>query len=198
MTLDGTPLSETSPDASIRAGIAFAPADRKRLSGIASWTLAENVTLPRLSSRGPLSWMGVRHERHETTQWLERLNVVPAASDAMFSSLSGGNQQKTVLARWLGCGAGVYLLEEPTAGVDIGAKGAIYQSLAGVAKTGAGVLITSTDVEEVCSICDRVLVMRDGRIAAVLRGEDRTEERVLGQSMRTSPTPPGEGDHVRD
>ncbi len=188
VTLDGVRLGEASPSASIRAGLAFAPADRQRLSGIASWTLAENVTLPRLSSRGPLRWMGVRRERSETTRWLERLNVVPAASDAMFSSLSGGNQQKTVLARWLRCGASVYLLEEPTAGVDIGAKGAIYESLAGVAETGAGVLITSTDVEEVCSICDRVMVMREGRVAAVLQGDERTEERVLAESMRTSPT----------
>jgi ribose transport system ATP-binding protein len=187
VTLDGVRLGEASPPASIRAGLAFAPADRKR-SGIASWTLAENVTLPRLSSRGPLRWMGVRRERSETTRWLERLNVVPAASDAMFSSLSGGNQQKTVLARWLRCGASVYLLEEPTAGVDIGAKGAIYESLAGVAETGVGVLIASTDVEEVCSICDRVMVMREGRVAAVLQGDDRTEERVLAESMRTCQT----------
>jgi ribose transport system ATP-binding protein len=187
VTLNGVRLGEASPPASIRAGLGFAPADRKR-SGIASWTLAENVTLPRLSSRGPLRWMGVQRERSETTRWLERLNVVPAASDAMFSSLSGGNQQKTVLARWLRCGASVYLLEEPTAGVDIGAKGAIYASVAGVAETGAGVLITSTDVEEVCSICDRVMVMREGRVAAVLRGDDRTEERVLAESMRTSRT----------
>ncbi len=191
VTLDGVRLGEASPPASIRAGLAFAPADRTRLSGIASWTLAENVTLPRLSSRGPLRWMGVRRERSETTRWLERLNVVPAASDAMFSSLSGGNQQKTVLARWLRCGASVYLLEAPTAGVDIGAKGAIYESLAGVAEDGAGVLITSTDVEEVCSICDRVLVMREGRVAAVLQGDDRTEERVLAESMRTSQTERG-------
>jgi ribose transport system ATP-binding protein len=91
-----------------------------------------------------------------------------------------------VLARWLRCGASVYLLEEPTAGVDIGAKGAIYESLAGVAETGAGVLIASTDVEEVCSLCDRVMVMREGRVAAVLQGDDRTEERVLAESMRTS------------
>jgi ribose transport system ATP-binding protein len=187
VTLDGVRLGEASPPASIGAGLAFAPADRKR-SGIASWTLAENVTLPRLSSRGPLRWMGVRRERSETTRWLERLNVVPAASDAMFSSLSGGNQQKTVLARWLRCGASVYLLEEPTAGVDIGAKGAIYESLAGVAETGVGVLIASTDVEEVCSICDRVMVMREGRVAAVLQGDDRTEERVLAESMRTCQT----------
>jgi ribose transport system ATP-binding protein len=190
VTLDGVRLGEASPPASIRAGLAFAPEDRK-LSGIASWTLAENVTLPRLSSRGPLRWMGVQRERSETTRWLERLNVVPAASDAMFSSLSGGNQQKTVLARWLRCGASVYLLEEPTAGVDIGAKGAIYESLAGVAEAGAGVLITSTDVEEVCSICDRVMVMREGRVAAVLQGDDRTEERVLGVGMRTSQTERG-------
>jgi ribose transport system ATP-binding protein len=187
VTLDGVRLGEPSPPASIRAGLAFAPADRKR-SGIASWTLAENVTLPRLSSRGPLRWMGVQRERSETTRWLEHMNVVPAASDAMFSSLSGGNQQKTVLARWLRCGASVYLLEEPTAGVDIGAKGAIYESVAGVAETGAGVLITSTDVEEVCSICDRVMVMREGRVAAVLRGDDRTEDRVLAESMLTART----------
>lgn len=185
----GRSLAHGSPSESIRAGLAFAPADRKRLSGIMSWTLAENVTLPRLGSRGPLKWMTPRREGVDAADWLRRLNVVPPDPYALFSSLSGGNQQKTVLARWLRCGGRVFLLEEPSAGIDIGAKQAIYESLAEVAEAGATVVITSTDVEEVCSICDRVLVMRDGRIAAVLEGEDRVGERVLAESIRTSETP---------
>ena len=193
--VSGRLLAHGSPSESIRAGLAFAPADRKQLSGILSWTLAENVTLPRLAGRGPLKWMSPRREAVDATDWLRRLNVIPADPSALFSNLSGGNQQKTVLARWLRCGARVFLLEEPSAGIDIGAKQAIYELLTAVADEGATVVITSTDVEEVCSICDRVLVMRNGRIAAALEREDRVPERVLAESIRVSETPASNGEH---
>jgi ribose transport system ATP-binding protein len=186
---DGTTVG-ASPSQSVRAGVAFSPADRQRLGGMGAWSLRENLTLPRLLPRGPLRWLSPRRERAEATEWLQRFDVVPTNAEATFSSLSGGNQQKVVIARWLRRGAGVYFFEEPTAGVDVGAKRAIYEALSRVAADGAGVLVASCDAEEIASICDRVLVMRSGRIAKELSGDALTPDRVLAYSV-------GSGDPVR-
>jgi ribose transport system ATP-binding protein len=182
--VDRRPLTETSPRGSIRAGMAFAPSDRQKLSGLRQWTLRENVTLPKLPSRGPLRWMSTRAEVAEAQPWLDRLEVTPSDCEALFSSLSGGNQQKTVLARWLRCGARVFLLQEPTAGVDVGSKRAIYASLRNVASGGAAVLLASSDLEEVCAVCDRALVMRNGAITATLSGSSLTVDALLAESVR--------------
>jgi ribose transport system ATP-binding protein len=175
-----------SPKASIAAGVAFAPADRKRLSAIPGWTLRENVTLPALRPKGVLRWLGEDAERPDVVRWLESLEVRPAEPERKFSSLSGGNQQRAVLARWLRCAPRALMLEEPTSGVDVGAKVAIYRTLAEIAAQGTAVLLTSSDAEELCSVCDRVLVMRRGRVAAELRGSTLNVERVLTESMRTA------------
>jgi len=97
------------------------------------------------------------------------------------SALSGGNQQRVVLARWLRCQAHALLLEDPTIGVDMGAKAAIYRALTAATQAGAGVLITTSDAEEACAVCDRVLVMRGGRVCAVLEGDQRTAERLTAE-----------------
>ncbi|MDO8210131.1 sugar ABC transporter ATP-binding protein [Conexibacter sp. CPCC 206217] len=173
-----------APDAAIKAGLALAPADRKELGGILTWTLRENLTLPRLTTDGPVGWLGERSERRDAQQWLDRVGVVPAHPEALYSSLSGGNQQKVVLARWLRCGAAAFLLEEPTGGVDVGARHTIYAALRELAAGGACVLISSSDTEEVCAVCDRVLVVRDGRLVASLEGERRTVDNVLVEMIR--------------
>ena len=98
--------------------------------------------------------------------------------------MSGGNQQKVVLARWLRAGAKAYLLEEPANGVDLGAKHAIYEALGRVAADGACALVSSSDAEELCAICDRVLVMRDGRIAAELTGAGLGVDALVTESLR--------------
>ncbi len=186
VTLAGADIGRTPYDA-IAAGVAFAPADRKRLGGIAEWTLTENVTLPRIQSRGIVRWLSYPSERRNVAGWLRRFDVSPADPLRTFSSLSGGNQQKTVLARWLRCGARAFLLEEPTQGVDIGAKASIYAALAEVAKDGAALLVISSDVEELVSICDRVAVLRNGRIAAVLPRGVATVERLTAECVRVDP-----------
>jgi ribose transport system ATP-binding protein len=181
--LDGRPVPP-SPHDSVRAGVALMPADRKRAGGMMGWTLRENLTLPRLSARGPARWLSERRERADAAVWLERLDVRPSDPEAAFSALSGGNQQRVLLARWLRCGARAFLLEEPTIGVDMPGRRAIYQALREVAADGATVLMTSSEAEEVCAVCDRVVVMVGGRVAVVLDGEARTVDRVLGESLR--------------
>jgi ribose transport system ATP-binding protein len=182
--IKGRSYTGASPSAAVRAGMAFAPADRKRLGGMPAWTLRENVTLPRLRASGPQRWLSARAERRDARTWLQRFDVVPDDTDATFSSLSGGNQQKVVLAKWMRSGASLFLLAEPTQGVDIGGKRAIYNALTRVTAGGSAVLMSSSDFEEVCSVCDRVVVMRHGRVGAILENEARTVENVLTEVLR--------------
>ncbi|MCW2995511.1 MAG: D-ribose transporter binding protein [Conexibacter sp.] len=182
------------PRAAIEAGVAYASADRRRLGATATWTLRENVTLPAIPSRGPARWLAPRAERADVVPWLERLDVQPASPEHLFADLSGGNQQKVVLARWLRRGARVFLLDEPTAGIDVASKRAVYEALSTLAASGAGIVLSSSDAEELCAVCDRVLVLRDGRVAGELAGDELTTERLLTMSMRAGdgvPTPVG-------
>jgi ribose transport system ATP-binding protein len=179
--LGGKRLIAGSPKASIAAGLAFAPADRRNLSTMPLWTLAENITLPKLRPHGPARWLRYGAEREDARVWLDRLAVEPADPEKRMTALSGGNQQRAVLARWLRCGASAFVLEDPTIGVDLGAKAAIYRALAAATRKGAGVLMTTSDAEEACAVCDRVLVMRAGRIGAVLEGQQRTPDRLVAE-----------------
>jgi ribose transport system ATP-binding protein len=172
-----------SPSDAVGAGIAFAPADRKEAAGILTWTLRENLTLPRLEVSRMLRWLSPRREAKDADRWLSQVGVVPANPEALYSTLSGGNQQKVVIARWLRAGARVYLLEEPTGGVDVGARQTIYSELRNLAAAGAAVLMSSSDTEEVCAVCDRVLVIRDGRVVASLAGASNTVDNVVRETI---------------
>jgi ribose transport system ATP-binding protein len=102
----------------------------------------------------------------------------------LLSSLSGGNQQRVVIARWLRCGFRALLLEDPMAGVDVGAKPAIYEALARTVEDGAAVLMTTSDAEEAAAVCDRVVVLVDGRVGAVLSDEQKQPDVISAQAMR--------------
>jgi ribose transport system ATP-binding protein len=148
----------------ISEGMAYAPADRKRLGSMPEWTLRENVTLPRPPAQSALRWMQKRHEQRDSRVWLERMGVQPPQPEKLFATMSGGNQQKLVIGRWLRVGAKVLLLEEPTNGVDAAAKNSIYELLNESTAAGAAVVMSSSDIEELVLVCDRVLVMGDGVI----------------------------------
>ena len=182
--LEGKEIRRPSPSNSIRAGLAYAASDRKRLSAIPEWSLAENITLPRLTAGGRLlPWLGNRGERRDAQTWLDELAVEPRDPGLPLNSLSGGNQQRVVIARWLRCGFKALMLEDPTIGVDVGAKPAIYEALAEATANGAGVLITTSDVEEAAAVCDRVLVLVDGRVGAILEGEKQTTDQIMATAM---------------
>lgn len=191
--LGDSPIPADRPDKSIAAGIAYAPADRKRLSTIQQWTSSENITLPRLPFTGPARWLGKRLERRAALPWIERLDVVPRDPDRQLSLLSGGNQQKLVLARWLRVDARVLLLDEPTSGVDAGSKTSIYQALAGIAAQGRAVVVSSSDAEELCAVCDRVVIMRQGAVRTVLSKSELTVDRIVTETIRDSSDQTTEG-----
>ena len=173
----------TAPRESIAAGMALVPADRKVLGLVAQDRLVDHVPLPRYA---PLLRHGrLRHRvaRADVASWADRLDVQPRALGRRMEKFSGGNQQKAVLARWLRTEPTVLLLDEPTQGVDVGAKAGIYRTIESVADAGTAVVVTSSDAEELVRTCDRVLVLRGGMLAAELIGPTLTEERIVAEML---------------
>ena len=179
------------PDLAIAAGAAFVPASRERGGGFMELSGRENLSIGRI--RAFWRWPSLRlaKERANARDWFDRLRVRPASAlESPLSSFSGGNQQKIVFAKWLQREPRVFLLEEPTQGVDVGTKAFLHQQLRDAAAAGAAILISSSDNEELVSLCHRVLVLRDGRIGAELRGEELTNSQLsfhsLGLAKETS------------
>jgi ribose transport system ATP-binding protein len=155
-------------------------------------TMRENLTLPRLSPfRRMLGWLDQREERREADRWMERVEVRPPDSERALELFSGGNQQKVILAKWLRNEPKILLLDEPTQGVDVGAKTGIFELVANAASVGAGVLVCSSDAKELALICDRVLVMRDGKAVADVSGTELSEAVLVRAGLGTQPTANG-------
>lgn len=129
---------------------------------------------PRAGGLSALRWISPRRERADATSLVERFGVRPADSEAPIATLSGGNQQKIMIGRWLRISRRVVILEEPTAGVDVGAKAEIYRLLDGALAEGLAVLLISTDFEEIANVCHRALVFVRGTVTAELSGDDLT------------------------
>jgi ribose transport system ATP-binding protein len=147
-------------------------------------SVRENLTLPLLAPlRTRAGRVGARDERAETERWIADVGVYPPHPEREMSALSGGNQQKVVLAKWLRTRPRVLLLDEPTQGVDVAAKAVIYQLVADAAAAGAAVLICSSETRELVALCHRVLVLRDGREACALDRASLTEERLVRESL---------------
>jgi ribose transport system ATP-binding protein len=181
--VDGEPIRAGDPHAAIAAGIGYVPADRKRLSAIQGWTLRENLTLTEVPTWGRTPLLDTRADRADSVAWLQRLDVDTTDPERAMSSLSGGNQQKVVLGKWMRRGSRVLLLDEPTIGVDVGAKERIYSLLRQTAAAGTAILMASSDLQELEAVCGRVIVLRDGRIAAELEGSDITADRLFAESV---------------
>jgi len=178
----GAAYADRSPAASLGRGIAFAPGDRAHLGIVREFTARENLTLPQLGTvTGGLGRILSRRERAESDLLLTEYDVRPHRAEQRISLFSGGNQQKIVLARALRDHPRVLLLDEPTQGVDVGAKATIYAAIGRAAADGTAVLVSSSDAKELLAICDRVVVMRDGRAAAMLQGDDLTEHRLIAE-----------------
>jgi simple sugar transport system ATP-binding protein/ribose transport system ATP-binding protein len=159
------------------------PESRKEHGLVFGRSSTENVTLSRLRRLSAFGVVRRAQERRAARDMLERCDVRGAEYSAPVRELSGGNQQKVLLARTLLCGPRVLIADEPTRGVDVGAKRAIYDILAGLADEGLGLLVISSELEEVIGLSHRVLVMRRGRIVAELAGEQMTEGAILAAAF---------------
>ena len=175
----GKALHRRTPTAVHAEGVALLPADRTHQSGTAAATVLENLTLPDVGRYFRRGRIRHRDERSAVHQLLLRFGVQPADPDRRLATLSGGNQQKALLAKWLHGEPRVLLLHEPTQGVDIGSRKQLFSIIRDLADKGMAVLIASAEYEDLAHMCDRVLVMRHGRIVSELRGEELTEQTIV-------------------
>jgi len=161
----------------VAAGIGYLPADRKRDGLLLERSVAENVLLvPRRGARYAGHWPAAARRRAEQAVQTGRVKTSGVTQPVL--ALSGGNQQKVVLTRWLISGTRVLVLDEPTAGVDVASKLEIYQALLDLAEQGMAVVVVSSDYEEIACLADRVLVMREGQVVAELDGEQATADHL--------------------
>ncbi len=177
--VDGVELVGHSPAAAMRAGVALVPEDRRKQGLVIDATVARNATdaiRPSLTKCGLIT---TRRENAAAQKWARELEVKTAALDAVAGTLSGGNQQKLVLAKWLAANPKVLLIDEPTRGIDVGTKSEVHRMMSDLAGRGLAILMISSELPEVLGMADRVLVMREGRITAEIPRSEATPERVM-------------------
>lgn len=177
--LRGEPSSPASPRAAKREGFALIPEDRRHEGLVTDMTVRENLTLPELSRFSRFGIIGFRSERATATSLVERLRIQPPNLSQLTRNLSGGNQQKIVIGRWLAGDAEVFLFDEPTTGVDVGSKVEIYKQMIELARRGAAVIFISSDFEEIAGMSDRIAVMHKGRINKLFQPGEATPETLL-------------------
>jgi ABC-type sugar transport system ATPase subunit len=187
LRLDGRAIRPRSPREAVRAGIALLTEDRKRDGLVMSCTLRDNASM---ASFDDLSRWGVIHRRRQEARVQEKvheLDIRPPLLDRLARQLSGGNQQKLVLAKWLMTQARVLILDEPTRGVDVATKVEIYQLISGLAANGIGILLISSELPEILGLSDRALVMREGRVEGEFTRAEATEEKLLATAAGVRP-----------
>jgi ABC-type sugar transport system ATPase subunit len=168
-----------TPSEAIELGIGLVPEDRKRQGLVQSESGLRNTSLTILDQLSRFSWIDRAREREVAQQYFDRLRVRAPSVDVIVAGLSGGNQQKIVLARWLAARSKILILDEPTRGVDVGAKAEIHALIGELAEQGAAILLISSELPELLNLSDRILVLRAGRIVGELARADANQERLL-------------------
>lgn len=177
--LGGVPVAFDSPSEAMDAGIAYVPEDRHQDGLVLDFSIADNITLPILGRLFPRLFTRASTERALAQGYVDQLRVRTTGVDQEVAALSGGNQQKVVIAKWLASEPRVLILDEPTRGVDIGAKVEVHRIVSELAASGLGIVMISSDLPEVLAMSDRILVLHEGRLAAELSRAEATEERVM-------------------
>jgi L-arabinose transport system ATP-binding protein len=182
--VNGKQVRIRSPKDALRAGIGFVPEERKAQALLMERTVRDNVSLAVLRRISMARVVRGRAERRLTTEFVDRLSVRTPSIEHVVGNLSGGNQQKVVLARGLALRPNVLILDEPTRGVDVGAKAEIYQLINDLAADGLAIVVISSELPEILALSDRVLVMKSGRITGELTRQEASEERILALAMK--------------
>jgi ribose transport system ATP-binding protein len=185
--LNGEEVRLASPREAIDRGVYLVPEDRKRAALLLDFSLAENVSLPDLKSYSRSSIVLPGPELANAERQKERLNIRAPSVTSAVGTLSGGNQQKVVLARWLSMKPRVIIFDEPTRGIDVGAKNEIYELMRRLADSGVAILMISSDMEEVVGVSDRIAVMHEGAISGFLERERFSEQNVLQLAVGSGP-----------
>ncbi len=181
--VNGKKADIRSPRDGLKAGIVLLPEDRKNQGGVLDFSVRKNMTLPSLAKfrvAAPAPFPSERRERKAARDLVGRLSIKVADVEYPTRFLSGGNQQKVVLAKWLDSGADVFIFDEPTQGIDVEGKEEVYQLMTALADEGKGVIFVSSEFNELVGTCSRILVMREGELVGQFEGFDISEEELVG------------------
>jgi galactofuranose transport system ATP-binding protein len=190
VSVAGTALHRNSTKAAIKAGVVMLPEDRKTEGIIPNLSVRENIVLAALPRLSRLGLLNKAKQEQIVSLFMNRLKIKASGPEQKVAELSGGNQQKVMLARWLCLNPKVLLLDEPTRGIDVGAKAELQSLIDELAADGLGVLLISSELEELIEGSDRVVVLKEGRVVGELQGDDVTEDALMA-TLAASPT--GEG-----
>jgi ribose transport system ATP-binding protein len=168
-----------SPDSAVKAGLALVPEGRQTQGLVVIQTVERNIALPNLDSLARMSFVNRGKTRQVAQDYVDRLNIRTPSLEQRVLNLSGGNQQKVVLAKWLASNPKVLILDEPTRGIDVGAKAEVYAIMSDLARLGIGIIMISSEMPEILAISDRILVMYEGRIMGELSRGEATQERIM-------------------
>jgi ABC-type sugar transport system ATPase subunit len=177
--VDGKEAKVSSPKLAVQNGIAFLTEDRKNLGAILSFPIYQNITLASMDQFSRNSVIDHQAERSRSEELFSMFNIKAPSIDTVTRSLSGGNQQKVLLARWFCRDAKIIILDEPTRGIDVGSKVEIYEFINELAGQGKAIIMVSSDLPEVLAMSDRIAVMREGRLTGILDREEATQEKIM-------------------
>ncbi|MCC4312861.1 MULTISPECIES: sugar ABC transporter ATP-binding protein [Carnobacterium] len=177
--LEGKKVQLKNPSTSIKAGVGFLTENRKEEGLVLDFSIKDNISLPSIDEFRVRGLIDTKTEDEFVQLLMKRLTVKAQNEDISAGSLSGGNQQKVVLAKWIGIGPKVLILDEPTRGVDVGAKREIYQLMNELAERGVAIVMVSSDLPEVLGVSDRILVVHEGKIAGELNRTEATQEKIM-------------------
>ncbi len=177
--LNGEVVELSSPEEAMKRGIALVPEDRKREGVVPIMTIRENITLPNLEKVRKGIFLNRKAETAMSEEMVERLKIKTPGSEQTVNNLSGGNQQKVVFAKWLESDPQIMILDEPTRGIDVGAKSEIYHIIGELVRNGISVIMISSEMPELMSICDRICCMREGHMVTILNRDEFSEEVIL-------------------
>ncbi len=179
VALNGKTLRITKPPDAISNGIYLIPEDRRACGLIVDFNVRENISLPNLEAYSSAKIINRAKETKAAVEATKAINIKTPSPEMRAANLSGGNQQKVVLAKWLTFAPQVLIFDEPTRGIDVGAKAEIYQLIRKLAANGVSVIVISSEMEEVLGISDRIAVMHEGRVTGILQRPQFSEEAVM-------------------
>lgn len=177
--IDGHMVEIKTPSDAMKQGIALLTEERKKDGIINDMSIRENMTLPLLKAVSQNGILNFRKEKELAQKYFESLNVKATGTDTLLGQLSGGNQQKVVLGKWIARDPRILILDEPTRGIDVGAKYEIYKIMVDLAHQGKGIIMISSELPELLSMADRIMVVSDQKIRGILKAEEATQQKVM-------------------
>lgn len=179
MVLKGEPIHNRSPLGAIRKGFSFCPENRKTEGIIGDLSIRDNIILALQAKRGMFKAISKAEAQKLADEYIEKLEIKTPSADQLIKNLSGGNQQKVILARWLATNPDLLMLDEPTRGIDIGTKAEIQKLVVQLAEQGMAVIFISSEIDEMLRCCDRMVVLRDKKKVAELNGQEISEAAIM-------------------